>query len=170
MREEERQRSEFVLWRQPKGSERSLPRRVPVVELDTIRASDALGPGSSPGGHTKTETVFAVSVFLPSGTLRGLCRKSNAFTTLALTEFCFAKRKKIRELAPADTPKKNRFLPVLFLILYFPSFLLLLLGAEVGSAASLLIAASSLAASETSLKAGDDFLGLDFFFFFFSIS
>lgn len=26
---------------------------VPVVELDTIKASDAFGPGSSPGGHTK---------------------------------------------------------------------------------------------------------------------
>lgn len=25
---------------------------VPVVELDTIKASDAFGPGSSPGGHT----------------------------------------------------------------------------------------------------------------------
>ena len=28
---------------------------VPVVELDTIKASDAFGPGSSPGGHTKTQ-------------------------------------------------------------------------------------------------------------------
>lgn len=28
-------------------------KNVPVVELDTIRASDAPGPGSSPGGHTK---------------------------------------------------------------------------------------------------------------------
>ncbi len=27
-------------------------RNVPVVELDTIKASDAFGPGSSPGGHT----------------------------------------------------------------------------------------------------------------------
>ena len=26
---------------------------MPVVELDTIKASDAFGPGSSPGGHTK---------------------------------------------------------------------------------------------------------------------
>ena len=25
---------------------------MPVVELDTIKASDAFGPGSSPGGHT----------------------------------------------------------------------------------------------------------------------
>ena len=30
-----------------------VPKIVPVVELDTIRASDAPGPGSSPGGHTK---------------------------------------------------------------------------------------------------------------------
>ena len=30
-----------------------VPKNVPVVELDTIRASDAPGPGSSPGGHTK---------------------------------------------------------------------------------------------------------------------
>lgn len=26
---------------------------VPVVELDTIKASDAFGSGSSPDGHTK---------------------------------------------------------------------------------------------------------------------
>lgn len=31
---------------------------VPVVELDTIKASDAFGPGSSPGGHTKNNVVF----------------------------------------------------------------------------------------------------------------
>ena len=31
---------------------------VPVVELDTIKASDAFGPGSSPGGHTTTKVVF----------------------------------------------------------------------------------------------------------------
>lgn len=29
-----------------------MKKSVPVVELDTIRASDAPGPGSSPGGHT----------------------------------------------------------------------------------------------------------------------
>lgn len=28
---------------------------MPVVELDTIRASDALGSGSSPDGHTKND-------------------------------------------------------------------------------------------------------------------
>lgn len=33
-------------------------RNVPVVELDTIKASDAFGPGSSPGGHTKINTNF----------------------------------------------------------------------------------------------------------------
>ena len=27
-----------------------------MVELDTIRASDAPGPGSSPGGHTKIKS------------------------------------------------------------------------------------------------------------------
>ena len=31
---------------------------VPVVELDTIRASDAPGPGSSPGGHTMKKNEF----------------------------------------------------------------------------------------------------------------
>lgn len=31
---------------------------VPVVELDTIKASDAFGPGSSPGGHTNNNVVF----------------------------------------------------------------------------------------------------------------
>ena len=31
---------------------------VPVVELDTIRASDAPGPGSSPGGHTIKKNEF----------------------------------------------------------------------------------------------------------------
>lgn len=35
----------------PKGA-RTTESFVPVVELDTIRASDAPGPGSSPGGHT----------------------------------------------------------------------------------------------------------------------
>ena len=32
---------------------------VPVVELDTIKASDAFGPGSSPGGHTSKSTEFS---------------------------------------------------------------------------------------------------------------
>ena len=31
---------------------------MPVVELDTIRASDAPGPGSSPGGHTICENTI----------------------------------------------------------------------------------------------------------------
>ena len=31
---------------------------VPVVELATIRASDAPGPGSSPGGHTIKKNEF----------------------------------------------------------------------------------------------------------------
>lgn len=31
---------------------------VPVVELDTIKASDAFGPGSSPGGHTKKDGFY----------------------------------------------------------------------------------------------------------------
>lgn len=30
---------------------------MPVVELDTIRASDALGSGSSPDGHTNKPQV-----------------------------------------------------------------------------------------------------------------
>ena len=29
-----------------------------MVELDTIRASDAPGPGSSPGGHTMKKNEF----------------------------------------------------------------------------------------------------------------
>lgn len=45
---------------------------VPVVELDTIKASDAFGPGSSPGGHTKkTDSVrlfLCVSAFVRSST------------------------------------------------------------------------------------------------------
>ena len=28
-----------------------------MVELDTIKASDAFGPGSSPGGHTKQSPI-----------------------------------------------------------------------------------------------------------------
>ena len=42
-----------------------LLRRVPVVELDTITASDAVGSGSSPDGHTKKTPLhkaFFVSV------------------------------------------------------------------------------------------------------------
>ena len=39
-----------------------VPKNVPVVELDTIRASDAPGPGSSPGGHTK-KRLAAKQVF-----------------------------------------------------------------------------------------------------------
>ena len=35
-----------------------VPKNVPVVELDTIRASDAPGPGSSPGGHTMKKNEF----------------------------------------------------------------------------------------------------------------
>lgn len=35
-----------------------VPKNVPVVELDTIRASDAPGPGSSPGGHTIKKNEF----------------------------------------------------------------------------------------------------------------
>ena len=45
---------------------------VPVVELDTIKASDAFGPGSSPGGHTKkTDFIrlfLCVSAFVRSST------------------------------------------------------------------------------------------------------
>ena len=45
---------------------------VPVVELDTIKASDAFGPGSSPGGHTKkTDFIrlfLCVSAFVLSST------------------------------------------------------------------------------------------------------
>ena len=33
---------------------------VPVVELDTIKASDAFGPGSSPGGHTICESTIEI--------------------------------------------------------------------------------------------------------------
>ena len=40
-----------------------VPKNVPVVELDTIRASDAPGPGSSPGGHTKKKTCRMASLF-----------------------------------------------------------------------------------------------------------
>lgn len=40
-----------------------VPKNVPVVELDTIRASDAPGPGSSPGGHTKKKTCRKASFF-----------------------------------------------------------------------------------------------------------
>ncbi len=35
-------------------------RNVPVVELDTIKASDAFGPGSSPGGHTICESTIEI--------------------------------------------------------------------------------------------------------------
>ena len=52
---------------------------VPVVELDTIKASDAFGPGSSPGGHTK-KTDLSVFFYAcqppceaqPRGLLRGV--------------------------------------------------------------------------------------------------
>ena len=40
-----------------------VPKNVPVVELDTIRASDAPGPGSSPGGHTNEKTCRTASLF-----------------------------------------------------------------------------------------------------------
>lgn len=40
-----------------------VPKNVPVVELDTIRASDAPGPGSSPGGHTKKDLPHGKSFF-----------------------------------------------------------------------------------------------------------
>ena len=42
---------------------------VPVVELDTIKASDAFGPGSSPGGHTK-KTDFIRLFFCASAAVR----------------------------------------------------------------------------------------------------
>ncbi len=41
---------------------------VPVVELDTIKASDAFGSGSSPDGHTKKEE-YPSRVFLFFGTI-----------------------------------------------------------------------------------------------------
>ncbi len=40
-----------------------VPKNVPVVELDTIRASDAPGPGSSPGGHTKKRLAARQAFF-----------------------------------------------------------------------------------------------------------
>ena len=49
---------------------------MPVVELDTIRASDAPGPGSSPGGHTSVGTendFFRANIKLPLTVLAALC-------------------------------------------------------------------------------------------------
>lgn len=40
-----------------------LRKNVPVVELDTIKASDAFGPGSSPGGHTKKRLAVGQAFF-----------------------------------------------------------------------------------------------------------
>ena len=52
-----------------------VPKNVPVVELDTIRASDAPGPGSSPGGHTK-KRLAARQVFFQ--VCRRFCGKKPA--------------------------------------------------------------------------------------------
>ena len=57
-----------------------VPKNVPVVELDTIRASDAPGPGSSPGGHTK-KRLAARQVFF-SGSPPLLGRETGGFGKL----------------------------------------------------------------------------------------
>ena len=48
---------------------------VPVVELDTIKASDAFGPGSSPGGHTNKRQTFGRSAVCIAAPFSAVPRK-----------------------------------------------------------------------------------------------
>ena len=101
---------------------------VPVVELDTIKASDAFGPGSSPGGHTKkTDFIrlfLCVSAFVrsstegtPSGcrlTLKVVGSPDARRNTCPKIIPTMRRTRLYAEVSPADTPKR-RIYPSFFM-------------------------------------------------------
>lgn len=86
---------------------------VPVVELDTIKASDAFGSGSSPDGHTKQKSplraFFVWSFSMGENTpAENAYQKQESITGCRFAPSLCDGTSALREVAPTDTPFENK--------------------------------------------------------------